>query len=79
MGSKRRLPTVDVFTHATEKLGQCNIPKPSVPNMREDLVDVHTFMVLNESMGHNATTDRFGSETVITVQYRRVNRITELF
>lgn len=56
MGSTRRLPTVDVFTHATKKLGQCNIPKPSVPNTREYPVGVRTFMVLNESMGHNATT-----------------------
>lgn len=64
MGSKRRLPTVDGFTHATKNLGQCNITKPLVPNTREDPVGVLTFRVLNESMEHNATKERFGSETV---------------
>lgn len=40
MGSKRRLPTVDGFTHATKNLGQCNVTKPLVPNTREDPVGV---------------------------------------
>lgn len=78
MGSTRRLPTVDVFTHATKKLGQCNIPKPSVPNTRGYPVGVRTFMVLNESMGHNATT---GARRLpcITVQCWWMNGRTELF